>query len=702
MGAEAPRRISDRRLALLAALLLAAAVLAAFRPLYGADFVDYDDSIYVTRNERVLQGLTPDNVRWAFTTTYFGFYYPLTWLSHMTDCQLYGTWAGGHHLTSVLIHLLCALLLFGFLRAATGALWRSWLVALLFALHPLHVESVAWIAERKDVLSTLFLMAAFWAYVRYAKSPGAARYGLVAAAFILGLMAKSMVVTGPVLMLLLDWWPLGRTPWWSGDDGRTTADPPAGRPSPRGWLLIEKAPLLMVSALFALVTVAAQRAVGAVGRLEALPLLDRAQNACVACAGYLVKAAAPVNLSVFYPYPVGGWSLWRVALSAALLILVTLLAWRYRRRAPYLLTGWLWYLIALTPVIGLVQIGRQASADRYTYVPLVGLFVALSWGLGDLVLARPRWKNAVAGLCGAAVLALGLGAFHQAKYWRDGVTLFGHSIQVTKNNYDMLNALGASLNTAGRYADAAPYLKEAVALHPDLPEAWGNLGNAFRGKGEAKEAEACYQMVLKIDPADEEAYRILGRSLERRGELAQAQALYERAVTCLPDVKELRLGLGRVLARQGHFAASAETFRQVLTAHPDDPTARYLLALALEKEGRRSEAMDQLRQVLSEQPEWAEPWNRAALWSLARRRSDPQACAKAVRFARKACALTRDGQPEYLATLMEAQAACGDRESAGAAASKAITAARAGGDERLALALEARWRELSAPPSSGR
>ena len=374
-------------------VLLASISFVAFWGTLSCGFVNVDDNVYVIENTQVQQGITLGNVKWAFTTTYFGFYYPITWLSHMLDCQLYGLDAGKHHLTSLVIHALNAVLLFLLLLRMTGALWRCALVAGLFALHPLHVESVAWIAERKDVLSTLFWMLTLLAWLGYVKTKSWQRYVLVLMLFALGLMAKSMLVTLPFLLLLLDYWPLRRLNLKQ-----------AGWPGALGGLVIEKAPLFLMSVVSCVVTVIAQKGAGAMKPLEDFPISERLANAALTYVSYLAKTAWPASLAVFYPHPHVGLFTWRVCGSVLLLAAMTVLALVLARRVPYIAVGWLWYLGALVPVIGLVQVGVQASADRYTYVPLVGIFIVTAWGLTDLCRGSRAARHALAVLACACLV----------------------------------------------------------------------------------------------------------------------------------------------------------------------------------------------------------------------------------------------------------------------------------------------------------
>ncbi len=598
---EASTSQSERLRMLLACLFLAAVTFVAFSPLLKASFVDYDDQKYVTGSARVQAGLTWDNVAWAFTNVDFGFYYPLTWLSHMLDCQLYGLHAWGHHLTSMLIHIANALLLLIFLRRVTGAFWRSLAVAALFALHPEHVESVAWIAERKDVLSTFFLMLTFLAYERYVHKPGFWRYAAVFLLLLAGLMAKSMLVTAPLLLLLLDAWPLRRAEGDAGATGAALLSAEKWRILAHRWvpLVVEKIPLFTLSVLFGILTIYGQGKMGAVSSLQRLPLGMRAEGAIVGYASYLAKMAVPVNFAVLYPIPGNGWPWLDVASSALLLCAISILVWRLWRGRPYLVVGWLWFLVAIAPVSGLLQVGRQAYADRYTYVALIGVFVMVSWGLAEAARRVKALRPAIMG--GTAVLvALSLSAatWHQCGYWRNGMTLFTHTLQAGGLDDDMLDALGFWLIAEGRAQEAIPILKRATILNSHSVNAWGNLGNAFRDVGKKGPAVACYRRVLELDPKDTKALHNLGDTLEREGKLSEALEVFRRRATLQPERADAQLDVGRLLAQAGHMEEAAETFRRAVSLAPRDAAAHYYLALALGHLGRIAEVSSEMHLAL--------------------------------------------------------------------------------------------------------
>ncbi|MCY2989851.1 MAG: hypothetical protein NTY19_18560, partial [Planctomycetota bacterium] len=434
----------------LACALLVVTVLCAYWPVGRHEFVNFDDPQYLVDNPQVRQGLTWGGIRWAFTTGHAANWHPVTWLSHMIDCQLVGLQAGWHHVIGMLFHIANSVLLYLVFQRMTGAIWRSFMVAALFALHPLHVESVAWAAERKDVLSALFWILSLAAYVRYTAAPSWRSYGVVMVCFALGLMAKPMLVTLPCVLLLLDYWPLGR---WSFEANRRVR---------LRLLIVEKLPLLALSAASCLVTMIVQSRGGAVGSVTAFPVTVRLANAVVAYVAYLGKLIWPTRLAVFYPYH--AIATWQWMSAAAVLAGITAVAIITRRRWPYLLVGWLWYLGTLVPVIGVIQVGRQSMADRYTYLPLVGVFVMLVWWITELS-ARSRWSQSLLRVAaGTAIIVCLALSFLQVVRWRNSVTLFEHCLRVTGNNALAHTSLGADLRRRGWLDEAMTHYREALRI----------------------------------------------------------------------------------------------------------------------------------------------------------------------------------------------------------------------------------------------
>jgi len=542
-----------KKVVLLLSLLLLVVTLLVFHQVRGFEFVHYDDDVYVAGNGHVQAGLTPSSIAWAFSTTDAGFWHPLTWLSLMLDHELYGLNAGGYHGTNLIWHLLNTLLIFFVFLRMTGAVWRSAFLAALFALHPLHVESVAWIAERKDVLSTFFWLLTMAAYVVYVRRPGRTRYLLLLLVFSLGLMAKPMLVTLPFCLLLMDFWPLGRTRFMTAAmPAEDRKDGEEGQPMPRGlWsLFAEKAPLFVLAFLAGLLVYYTEERAGVLSSFDAFPLSLRIAHAFVSYFLYLGKAVWPVNLAVFYPHP-GAWpSLW-VALAAGLLIACTILTVRWHRRFPYALTGWLWYLGTMAPLIGLVQLGTQGMADRYTYVPLTGIFLILAWGLPDIL---GRWKYRVAALSLGALIVLSLLgglAWRQAGYWRDAETLFRQAVRVTDNNYLAHNNLGAALAREGKTGAALGQYRAALAIKPHYADAHFNMGQSLAASGRLAEAEQYYRKALKSKPSFAEAHNNLGIVLAEQGKGEEARSHFLAALQIRPDYetagKNLRLLLQKAV-----------------------------------------------------------------------------------------------------------------------------------------------------------
>jgi protein O-mannosyl-transferase len=572
---------------LLAAALMTA-TLVVYSPLAQCGFVNYDDHEYVYQNSHVLAGLTSSGFRWAWTTFRAANWHPLTWLSLQLDAQLFGKQAWGYHLTNLLLHLANTLLLFALLRRLTGAAWRSALVAVLFAVHPLHVESVAWVAERKDVLSTFFGLLAVSAYARYAEAPGVGRYLLVVLGMALSLLAKPMLVTLPGLLLLLDYWPLGR--WQPG--GKVPAGPagPASKAVPLSRLLVEKVPLLILAAASGAVTVWAQKEGGTVQSLTRIPLPERLANAGVSCGQYLRQTLVPVDLAIFYPHPEASLSLGLAVGAVFLVAAVTGLALWWGRRFPYLPVGWLWFLVTLLPVIGLVQVGSQARADRYTYIPLVGIFLLVVWGLADLARA---WRLGRPGACLACLglVYYGLTAWTQVNHWRNSGLLWEHSLRVTGANAFACNNLGiVFMEDQGNSRQAMPFFQAALRLDPNSAEAHTNLGLALVDQGRVEEAAAEFREAVRLDPKKFPARNALGVALMRQGKREEAVAALREAVVLDPDDAGGHYNLGVALQMGEEWADAAACYQQAVQRDPANAKYRYALAYVLHKQGRLEEA----------------------------------------------------------------------------------------------------------------
>jgi hypothetical protein len=527
--------------------LLAALVLAVYWQAGGFPFVNYDDGMYVYENPQVRAGLTGRGIAWAFTTFHASNWHPLTWLSHMLDVEMFGLDAGWHHRVNVLFHALNAILLFLVLRGMTGEDWKSGFVAALFAVHPLHVESVAWVAERKDVLSTFFLFLSMGAYGHYVKRPGTLRYMGVAVPFALGLLCKPMLVSLPLVLLLLDYWPLARV--WPPDAARGDIHPGRIPPLRIRWI-VEKVPLAAMSLASCGITYLAQSRGGAVLSTELIPPGTRVSNALVSWAGYLGKAAWPASLAVFYPHPAltgAGIPAWKAWGAATLLGGITLLSLRWARVRPYLAVGWFWYLITLVPVIGILQTGSQSMADRYTYVPLIGPFLAIAWGVPDL-LSRFRAGRRVAGtLAAVALCVLSVAAWNQVNHWKDNATLYGHALEATRENWMAHNNLANDLLQRGETGEAFRHYSEAVRIRPYHPYANASLGWIYMQRGWHGEAVAHYIKALQGDRNNAEAHYQLGLALSNAGDADGAIRHFSEALRLRPGDKVIRSVLDMAL-----------------------------------------------------------------------------------------------------------------------------------------------------------
>jgi len=590
-GSKATLERASQRLDLLLMLGLAGLVALVFAPLGRAGFIHLDDDHYVYANPMVRSGLSWRTAAWAFTAFDNANWHPLTWLSHLTDVSLFGLDAGAHHLTSVTIHAAAAAVLFLALRRLTGRPWRSAFVAALFAVHPQHVESVAWISERKDVLSGLFAALTLWAYARWLERRSFGRYVAVAVFLALGLLAKPMLVTMPFVLLLVDVWPGRRL------KGSSTA-PPGTRWRVLRTLVLEKAPLLVLAAASSAVTYVAQQSGGAVHATTTLPIPLRIANALVSYAIYLVKTLWPSGLGVFYPHPVRipGW---QVMGAGLLLLALSALAVRSLRRHPVVFTGWFLFVGMLVPVIGLVKVGEQARADRYTYLPLVGVFLVVSW-VGTEVL---RGRRHVAGAVALTVVAAcALVASAQASRWRDSETLFRHTLAVTEGNALVHNNLGVALSEAGRAEEARALFAEAVRLDPRYPDARGNLGFALLEAGEADAALLQLEEAVRLQPDSAVHRHNLGLALARRDDPEAAVGALEEAVRLRPEYAEARNNLGVLLDRVGRSAEAEAQLREAVRLRPAAAEPENNLGLAIARQGRVEEAVAHFRRALALQP----------------------------------------------------------------------------------------------------
>lgn len=568
------------------AVALAIAVVILYWPVHGYDFIRFDDPDYVQSNPPVLAGLTWSSITWAFSNLQAGFWIPLTWLSFMLDTQLFGTGAGGYHVTNVLLHAVNAVGLFALLAGATGRRWESAFVAALFALHPQRVESVAWVTERKDVLSTLFLLLTLWCYGVYARRPSIGRYVLTVALYVLGLTAKPMLTTLPFLLLCIDLWPLGRFTRW---------------PTPR--LLLEKLPFLFFSGGSAVMAMVGGHHVDASAPFAGVVVGDRLANAAQSVVLYLLRMVAPVGLAVLYPeHPPPPW--WQTAATVALLGAVTAGALRLRSSRPYLIAGWLWYLMALVPVSGIVKFGHFALADRFTYVALLGVYVAIAWGAGEWVTGAGR---RTAASVAAAIALIGSAACTalQVPYWRDTVTLFQRTIAVTGPNPVAHYILGLEFAERGDRAAAIAHYTEALRLRPGYAHAESSLGLVLFEQGRVDEAIAHYEAALQVEPTEPYAHANLGLALERKGRAAEALDHFARASWVEPRVASFRLNYGRALATAGRRDEAVVEYRAALALAPDSAEAHNNFANLLADQGQADEAFAHYGAALRARPDYA-------------------------------------------------------------------------------------------------
>ncbi len=635
-----PRRAADERPApdvvqlrpyahfWLACLVLAMVTAWVYCPLRDAQFISLDDQQYVTENMHVTTGLTWANVGWAFRDVHLGTWHPVSWLSHLCDVQLYGLDSRGHHLTNLLLHLANEIFLFRVLLRMTGTFWRSLFVAALFGLHPLHVESVAWVSERKDVLSTCFLLLALGAYVAYTRSsvggpqsevqnlkskpeqpqtsaqtPKSSRawYGLALGLFALGLMSKPMLVTWPVLLLLLDYWPLRR---WNA---ATTSAARAAFSK----LLLEKTPFFALALADGVLTFWSQQHAGAMKDFAEVPFGQRAANALVSFALYLGKTAWPANLAVFYPFP-PPWPVVIVCGAGVLLLGISVVVLLQGRNRPYLPVGWLWYIIALLPVIGLVQVGGQASADRYTYIPLIGIFLLAAWVAGQYALSCRARVVPVASLC---ALLLGLCAWtthRQAGYWRSSQALFTHALETTRGNAVAHHCLGGALWKQGNLDAAAAEFRQALGIRPDHQDARLALALVLGEQGHKAAASVELERLLRRNPRNAAAHFARANLLGQEGRLEQALVEYSQAIQLQPDFAEAHNNLGNALQRLGNLPEAIVHYRAALALAPGFAEAHNNLGRALAAQHQNAQAITQYEAALRAQPGYAEAYNNLA------------------------------------------------------------------------------------------
>jgi Tfp pilus assembly protein PilF len=575
---------------LLMCLALCLSTIAIYSQLGGHGFIAYDDDQYVYENSHIKNGLTPSTVKWAFTTYYYANWHPLTWLSHMLDYQLFGLNAGGHHVMNLLFHLASVIILFIALFRMTNKPWRSFIVSAIFALHPLHVESVAWISERKDVLSTFFGLLTLLFYVRYAEAPSKRRFAFVVSALTLGLLSKPMLVTFPFVLLLIDLWPLERLRW------------PLNAARVKQ-LVAEKALLFVLIVPVSIFTFFAQQRYGAVESLVHLSFPARLGNASIAYINYLGKTLWPTKLAVLYPIQTP--SAHYAVVAFILLSAITCAVVYSVKRRPYLLVGWLWYLGMLIPVIGLIQVGAQSIADRYMYLPLVGLSMAIVWGTAEFINGKRILANAAIAFAAVALLCFGFLTYRQALLWKNSRLLFEHTVDITKGNFIINNNLGVILAGEGKNNEAIAHYRQALSINPDYAEAHANLGHELLGIGNYQESYTHLSMALRMKPDQPIAQGDFGTLLAAQGKFEESETHLEASLRMAPANPNLQSNLCYVLQRLGKPAEAISRCNEALRLSPDFVDARYNLATALIDNGKNAEAIAELKKVLASRPRYA-------------------------------------------------------------------------------------------------
>jgi len=679
---------SNKNWSLLICLALTFAITAVYYQVCSYGFVAYDDPAYVSENPNIQAGITINAIKWAFTTIHTGYWHALTWLSLMLTCQLFGPGPAGFHFINVLLHVANTLLLFAVLKKMTGALWPSAFTAALFALHPLHVESVAWISEHKDVLSTFFMLLTMAAYLRYcrcvavpapkgssttakqtpATGAGAKHYYLLVAVFFaLGLMAKPMLVTLPFALLLLDYWPLSRF-----GSKRSLAN-----------LVIEKIPLFVMAAAVCAATFIAQKRSGAMSRTEnsGFPVsLVNLANACISYMRYIVKMFWPVRLAVIYPHPGRNVSIFYAAASVIFLLVITILVIQFAKSRRYLFTGWFWYLGTLIPVIGIIQVGSQGYADRYTYTPLIGLFIIIAWGFNDL---SAKWtstnsvelryrKVALTSSAMLIILAMSICTCFQLRYWQNSLTLFQHALDVTKKNHVAYSGMGDSLVSQGRLDEAIQNYSQAIRIAPKYFPARVGLSDALLKTGKIDQAVVECLKALQINSDEPDALNILGIALGQQGKYDEAVKYFTISLQIRPDFAITHDNMGHVMILQGNYNGAVVHLTESIRLAPAYALPYYHLGQVLVQRGEVNEAVIHFEKALQLKPEWVEPMN-AMAWCLAvNEKTAVRNPGKAVKLAHRACELTNFKEPALLDTLAVAYAAAGDFDKAVETAQKAL------------------------------
>ena len=585
------------RSSLLISFFLFLFTLAIYWQVTSHEYIAYDDDVYVLKNYHLHDGISLHSMLWAFRSMYGANWHPLTWISHMMDIQLYGLNPGGHHATNLIFHILNVIAVNWVFLSMTGSPWKSAMVAALFAVHPLHVEVVAQVAQRKDLLSTFFWFMAMAAYIRYVKRLNRKDYFLVVLLFAFGLMSKPMVVTLPFVFLLMDYWPLSRLDgvFDKGESERYLIFARVRQ------LLWEKVPLFLMTMASCAITIIAQEGGGAVRSLEAYPLYVRVGNAIVSYSAYISKTVWPANLSFYYPHPkIHPASV--IALSYAFLTLISILVFRYRRKYPFILVGWLWYIGTLIPVIGLVQVGAQSMADRYTYVPLIGIFIIMVWG-GAVLYAKWRISKRLQAITAFFLItSYAIAAFSYAGYWSDSVVLFKKALAVTKDNETALINLGTVLQEKSEVDDAIAAYVKAIRLSPKNPKAHNNLGTAYMAKGNIPMALNQYRAALRFDPRYSKAHFNIAVLMEKTGKMEDAAKHYQQAISISPAYSEAYSNLGTLYLKKGRLRQALPYLKKAIELNPRDSGSLNNLAIALFQSGNVQSAIEHLERAIDLDP----------------------------------------------------------------------------------------------------
>lgn len=654
-------------------IVLVLATIAAFEPVRKNDFIRlYDDAKCVTDNPNIKGGLNLKSVRWAFTTPHYYMWHPLTTLSNLLEYQLFGPEPFWFHLTNFLLHTVSVVLLFWVLKKMTGALWPSAFTAAVFALHPIQVESVAWIAERKNVLSGFFWLLTMAAYIRYAQRPNVSRYLVVLFVFALSTMTKPSVVTLPFVLLLLDYWPLRRT----------------GMAGSAWRLIVEKIPLFVFSGFLSIVTFLSQQSGSAVKPEWMFPLNARVLNALVSYIRYIGKIIYPSGLAVFYPHLGRSIPTWQPTVSFLLLVIISVVVFWQVRRRPYLVVGWLWFVGTLVPVIGLVQVGGQAMADRYAYIPIIGICIMAVWAADEIV---GKWRRLRAGAAISAGLILCILLFAtrtQAGYWQDDYTLFSHAVKVTKNNHLAYYNLGKMFQDKGQYDEAVRNYKETVRIDPGDYEAWNNMGTIFYAQGKIDQAISSYKQSLKANPNYTIAIFNEGLARLKQREYGEAISQFGRVLKMKPDWPEAHNYTGDAYVQLGNYDLAVKHYEEAIKLRPDYLTALYSAGMASRRQGEYSKAVSYFRRALEQKPDSVVVMNSLA-WTLATVEDGGlRNSAEAVKYAEKACGLSGNNNASLLDTLAAAYASAGDFERAAATAEKAFKLAESHKQIKLAQEIQ--------------